>query len=524
MHPQPVPMRGVFLSLAIHLLVFEVEADPSDQRQHPLRLHLPAQALSWSVAVINLTYVSQDHFASWMSCPSLHGYQADGLGSFSQLSGDCGLPGTCFEQCWVITAVCRSKGESSLHRRQRRKRTRSRTVLPALHSGWISNVSHGRSIRQATDILQSHRSASQLPNMANSSHLGATGAMGPATEVLPSATPVVGLQGDGGPRRWRPISTFALATGCRFVESSAFPAWSAPQQRPTRRTRRVGKEKTSPQPKAQSVPLLQALPQPPVLGQPASEASSSEAQAKLDQLPSTLTSTKEALAPSVMQILEEYSSSSSNAESKALMRAVKAKTAAKKGLAKLRASKGTFMSAWSTYLSQVSELLVKQLAEQQTALQQYDEAEVKLEEQLKEASQARLSTGKEDGLDDGMDADDHATAADAAEMNTKIAASMEAVKQTARAQAANLLHALRQAQASAAVKEERRGRPERHVATVEELRLSANGLVSSAVYSWRLWYSLQIWGFSALSSIVTPDSPTSCSQRTPISTSCSVTS
>ena len=221
----------------------------------------------------------------------------------------------------------------------------------------------------------------------------------------------------------------------------------------------------------QSVPQLQMLPQPPALAQPslpnasaasaatASETTTNDAQAKLDQLLTTLTSSKEVLPPSVMQILGEYSSSSTNAESKALLRAVKAKTAAKRELAKLRASKGTFMSAWSAYLAQVSELLEKQLAEQQAALQQYDEAEIKWEEQLKEASQslARLSTGKEDGPDDAMEADDHSVTAETAEMDSKIAASVEAVKRTANAQAASLLQALRQAQTAAEVKEERRG-------------------------------------------------------------------
>ena len=218
---------------------------------------------------------------------------------------------------------------------------------------------------------------------------------------------------------------------------------------------------------SQPVPLLQALPPPqPSLPSsttsstvPAVDAGSNEAQAKLDQLLSTLSNTKEALPPAVMQLMGEYSSSSTNAESKALLRAVKAKTAAKRELAKLRASKGTFMSAWSTYLGQVSELLEKQLLEQQSALQQYDEAETKWEDQLKEASQtlARLSTGKEDALVEGMDAEDQTMATDSAEMDVKIAASVEAVKQTAKAQAANLLQALRQAQATAEVKDERRG-------------------------------------------------------------------
>ena len=120
-------------------------------------------------------------------------------------------------------------------------------------------------------------------------------------------------------------------------------------------------------------------------------ANASTAEQQLGALISALQAQKQELPSTVLQAMEGIAHSTASAEAKEHHRAVKQQTKAKQELAKVRAQRYAAMSAWAQYLKDVTATVTKQMADQQTVVQQLDDAEAAANTELSRLSDARPS-------------------------------------------------------------------------------------------------------------------------------------
>ena len=92
------------------------------------------------------------------------------------------------------------------------------------------------------------------------------------------------------------------------------------------------------------------------------------------------------IPPETKALLDSLQKDNTQAAAKTLHRAVAAQANAKQQLAKVRAEREQYLSAWLTYIEQVTDLLDKQLGEQETALEQYADAEIQWAQALQIAN------------------------------------------------------------------------------------------------------------------------------------------
>ena len=308
----------------------------------------------------------------------------------------------------------RCQQETSAHRRQRRSRTKARTLLRATKAGWISPTP--LALRAATRALQGHHSNSTLVMAAPQSpwcfpcHKWVKKG---SAFCLKCGTPVDTMpdnyQGQPTQTPWRATTS--------WVDPGSWQQPKAWRHRsPSPRAREKGKPKGGPHPpkapkggkgkpslgeEAPPATAMVGLPTPPSMPSltlPTSAATSSDsaptdAQQRLDALMGTLRQARDTLPPDIAKLLGDQEIQDTHLHSKALHKAVTHQDKAKKELAKVRVARRNFFSSWVSYTDKISALLQKQFAEQQQTIEHFANAEAKWTEQLKEATAnlARLS-------------------------------------------------------------------------------------------------------------------------------------
>ena len=168
-----------------------------------------------------------------------------------------------------------------------------------------------------------------------------------------------------------------------------------------------------------SAPVVEALPKPPSLPTSAAKpppttslsVEPSPEQAAYQQLLSALAGQKEQLPEGIRQMVEQQSLAANQDNAKHLHRTVTAQASARRELQKTRNARSAFMQGWSTYISQLKDLLEEQVKAQQEQLDALDQQEMQWAGRLQDASStlARLASdgvaigAKEEEVEDEME-------------------------------------------------------------------------------------------------------------------------
>ena len=307
--------------------------------------------------------------------------------------------------------------EASWHRRQRRKRTFARTVLRNVTGGLVSR-SHP-SVAKAVRALRQHHSKSSLPEAVTAMAAAAWKCV-PCSRMCGKAADFCGKCG----KHWSQVAegyTAAARNPLPWKPSRAdeeqWPRSPRKRSPRARRPQQTGKGQTGqqqPQPKGApgakgggkaevAKPSVDALPPPPpavlVAGPKGAtsttSSSSSTEKAQLEALTGCLFAVKDHLPQEVRETLEKLQLVETATTTKDLHRAVASQAQAKRQLLAIQAARATYMEAWHSYVDKVSKLLQTQMAEQQTQLEAFDEAELQWSNSLEKSSAdlARLAKG-----------------------------------------------------------------------------------------------------------------------------------
>ena len=303
----------------------------------------------------------------------------------------------------------RSGTEPAWHRRLRKGRTRARTILRLFVSGQLDFRRHV--VQRAVARLSSHHSRSALVLQARAK-LGVS-TMAPKKQQQAPYCGYCDLTGRKGA---------AFCSGCGwpfqatpYVAEHRQPSWQSnfswnaqgrtgsqtPRRRRSPRARPKGEHQPGQpsnhgkgKPGGPKPPELQALPSappPPRLTTPSTSSTASgtsEAQARLDLLLSTLRSSKEALPADVVSMLGDQELLQSQMRSKALHQAVAMQTKSQTELLRVQEARRAYVAAWSDYTSKLQAVLAAQQTEQSKALNDFAEHEEKWKLQLKESTAA----------------------------------------------------------------------------------------------------------------------------------------
>ena len=109
---------------------------------------------------------------------------------------------------------------------------------------------------------------------------------------------------------------------------------------------------------------------------PSSSTGPSLEKTQLEALTGCLAAVKDTLPTEVRETLERLQLASSANNTKDMHRAVAAQANAKKQLLQVQNARASYLEAWNSYVSQVTQLLKKQVEEQAAQLESYDEAEL----------------------------------------------------------------------------------------------------------------------------------------------------
>ncbi|CAE7479373.1 unnamed protein product, partial [Symbiodinium necroappetens] len=109
---------------------------------------------------------------------------------------------------------------------------------------------------------------------------------------------------------------------------------------------------------------------------PSSSTGPSLEKTQLEALTGCLAAVKDTLPTEVRETLERLQLASSANNTKDMHRAVAAQATAKKQLLQVQNARASYLEAWNSYVSQVTQLLKKQVEEQAAQLESYDEAEL----------------------------------------------------------------------------------------------------------------------------------------------------
>ena len=109
---------------------------------------------------------------------------------------------------------------------------------------------------------------------------------------------------------------------------------------------------------------------------PSSSTGPSLEKTQLEALTGCLAAVKDTLPTEVRETLERLQLASSANNTKDMHRAVAAQATAKKQLIQVQNARASYLEAWNSYVSQVTQLLKKQVEEQAAQLESYDEAEL----------------------------------------------------------------------------------------------------------------------------------------------------
>ena len=141
-------------------------------------------------------------------------------------------------------------------------------------------------------------------------------------------------------------------------------------------------------------PPLSALPAPPtstVVACPKTTTTTSQSQPspekqQLEALVQSLSKVRESIPMETKALLDSMQKDDAQVAAKSLHRAVAAQANAKQHLAKVRAEREQYLGAWLTYIEQVTDMMDKQLSEQEAVLDGYAEAEIQWAQALQTAT------------------------------------------------------------------------------------------------------------------------------------------
>ncbi|CAE7355562.1 unnamed protein product [Symbiodinium sp. KB8] len=174
-----------------------------------------------------------------------------------------------------------------------------------------------------------------------------------------------GLHFKKGVAAWRPISASGETTVAEISEAATFKS-------------EAGKAEVS----KPSVDMLPAAPSGASIAlpkggtAPSSSTGPSLEKTQLEALTGCLAAVKDTLPTEVRETLERLQLASSANNTKDMHRAVAAQATAKKQLIQVQNARASYLEAWNSYVSQVTQLLKKQVEEQAAQLESYDEAEL----------------------------------------------------------------------------------------------------------------------------------------------------
>ena len=137
-----------------------------------------------------------------------------------------------------------------------------------------------------------------------------------------------------------------------------------------------------PEPARPSVEMLPSMPSGAAVGLPKggttapSSASASLEKTQLEALTGCLAAIKDTLPAEVRDTLDRLQLATSASNTKDMHRAVAAQAQAKKQLLQVQTARASYLEAWNAYVGQVTQLLKKQVEEQASQLEAYDEAEL----------------------------------------------------------------------------------------------------------------------------------------------------
>ena len=313
--------------------------------------------------------------------------------------------------------------EPAWHRRGRRARTRARTLVRAVDSGWT--YAPGRRVQAARQLLQAHHSA-----MATTA----------AWQCQTCRQTVRG--------------TFAYCPGCGQhwstnpsysgkPQSSPWPqkrnaAWSqqepwnwqdnrglSPRRRPKSPRKRgpAGKAGGKGDPKGAKGPPsatgvgdttaapreLPAAPVPAIPPPPREVASSSTTAASeqlLQQIMGALSRSREELPPQLRALLDEHTGEDHKSAGKVMHRLVSAQTTARRELDQVRAARRDFLAQWTKYTTKLCHTWQQQMTEKTRAMQEFDDTEEKWSQQLQGTSRELSKLNGEVQQVDGSDSED----------------------------------------------------------------------------------------------------------------------
>ena len=189
-------------------------------------------------------------------------------------------------------------------------------------------------------------------------------------------------------------------------------------------------------------PTLEAIPPPP--GAPAisvpkragQDSTPPPEKTQLEALLGALAGSTAALPPAAQQMVAAMQESRNMSTTKATHKAVADQSRAKQSLQRIQTQRATYLQAWHGYLSQLAELMEKQLQEQTQVLEGFDAAELQWLAAEQSATQllAKLTGAEKDTTgeaDKDMDAED-SMVDDAIEAENKLRAATAESQESAK--------------------------------------------------------------------------------------------
>ncbi|CAE7800737.1 unnamed protein product [Symbiodinium sp. CCMP2592] len=319
--------------------------------------------------------------------------------------------------------------EPAWHRRQRKARTRARTLLRAVGSGWIEASQHR--LQAAQRLVYDHHStmAASAAWHCRSCKQSVRGTFAycPSCGQHWSATGTYANQPQHAP--WPHKDDHAWGQQEPWT-SRQDPRARSPRSRKAKSPRSRGqpdkgggKGKTK-GPKGQpaskgagtSVPPERSLPAAPVpaIPPPPKEGTTSNGLTASDhllqQLIGAMSRTREELPQQLRSLLDEHTGEDHKTAGRAMHKLVSAQTAARRELDQIKAARRDFLAQWTKYTTKLCQTWEQQLQEKATAMQEFDQSEERWSQQLQETSRDISKLNGEVQQVDGSDSEDMNTA------------------------------------------------------------------------------------------------------------------